>query len=1325
MTRSDAPGDDVAETSEGSSLDARVAEVVERYLDALRAGGAPDRETFLAQHGDIADRVRTALVGFDFIGRAETEVAEVAAAGPARSRETLGDFRIVREVGRGGMGVVYEAEQLSLGRRVALKVLPFAAVLDDRQLRRFKHEAQAAAFLHHTNIVPVYSVGAERGVHYYAMEFVEGQTLAAVIEELREARRTSREAAGSRRRPPRPPSSGDGPPSSAEARALTSGGGADTPDHCRAVARLGLQAAEALDHAHEQGVVHRDIKPANLMLDAVGHLWVTDFGLARSRANPNLTATGAIVGTLGYMSPEQALGRGVAADPRSDVYSLGVTLLETLTLEPVFPGDATQVLHDIVNRDPVAPRRANPAVPLALEMILLEAVAKDPEARFATAREMADDLRRFLANEPIRARRAPLLDRAMVWARRHRSFVVAASCVLAIGVAALVADSVRRAAVLRDVGEARDRAQKSAERAEANLAKAREAIDRMLTRVGSQGLTGVPGFETVRRALLEDAARLYDDLLASSGDDPQVVLDAARAFHLLAERHGSLGDLAAAEALLDRSRAMLSRLAPEDGRWHPALPALARVERYRGLIVYLRGRPAEALPVLEHAVALADRNARDQPDLAPWGLVAALQTQGDRLAAMGHRVTAESVLRRAIAVGEASRERWPDHPDLRASLTHAYGTLAGLLGNAGERVEAERFWRRAVEESEEDLRRAADSEGFQGAVGARAALAEHLLEEHRVGDAVPLLRSVAEARVRKATEFPRYPSYATGAMRSTGMLAVALFRAGEESLGKETLGDALARFDRLHSDFVEATTARAVAASALVGIAEALVFAGRPVEADEAYRRAVDSLRALVRAAPGQSELHHRLAQVLCNWAQHAPTLEEEVGLGVAREAVAAAQEATRLPDALPAYGETLGEAWWQLGQRLNLSGDPAGAETALRRAVEAKRECVDREGGSPGAREALANCLSDWGERLVKLGRLDEGERAVRESVEILRAPEVTGPDHDEILGRTLCVLSRVEESRGRSAEAEESMREAIDLIRKAVAECPSAERSRILLADAWHRLGTLLLQTGRTLDAAASYREGAQILSASTTSLARARLQGARCEAARALLAAGRVEEAEREYRMAIETAPDSPAEASEDSRIAVGQAWTVLGQIYRDTGRARESIEALERALQWWPWPFRRDALGMLLIYHLIDGRDPSLRDPTRAVEIARDALAHAEAVNRATGKANPRWEAVALRPVDAWSLLAHALTCDERWEDSLAAFARARELGIEEWGIDWVYQGLAHARLGQWEEARRLHALAEQYFRDHPDEAKDEGVARRMAEVATLLNAAPPR
>ncbi len=419
------------------SAAASLAEAFDALTSRLQAGEAIGLEEVRRLYPAHADELARLLPALAALGQLSGSGEPVAAA-PAGDNEeapgTLGDFRIIREVGRGGMGVVYEAEQVSLRRRVALKVLPFAATLDPRQLQRFHNEARAAAGLHHSNIVPVYGVGQERGVHYYAMQFIDGQTLAALIRQLRRMAAAKAAPAGEVTVPHVPGAGADDADAGAEtplAAALSTGRAGRGREYYRAVARWGAQAAEALDYAHQVGVVHRDVKPANLMVENRGQLWVTDFGLARIQTEASLTATGDLVGTLRYMSPEQALAKRVPIDHRTDVYSLGATLYELLTLRPLFGGtDRQELLRQIAFEEPVPLRRLNAGVPAELEIIVLKALEKNPQERYAMAQDLADDLRRWMDDRPIQARRPPLLRRLLKWARRHRPLVGAAAALL-------------------------------------------------------------------------------------------------------------------------------------------------------------------------------------------------------------------------------------------------------------------------------------------------------------------------------------------------------------------------------------------------------------------------------------------------------------------------------------------------------------------------------------------------------------------------------------------------------------------------------------------------------------------------------------------------------------------------------------------------------------------------------------------------------------------------------------------------------------------------------------------------------------------------------
>jgi serine/threonine protein kinase len=419
-------------------------DLAEEMAARLQSEGVAELEAWIAAQGEHAGRLRRLLPTVRVMA-ALGSGADGSAPPPGPGGEAvpgvLGDYRIVREVGRGGMGVVYEAEQISLGRRVALKVLPFAATMDPRQLQRFQNEARAAASLHHEHIVPVYAVGCERAVHFYAMQFIEGQSLAELIAAQEPSSRglappeDGVTTANCRVFPARKSPAAPAPDTRTVAAASTQAAPRDVP-YFRRVAEWGIQAAAALEHAHSLGIVHRDVKPANLIVDGGGKLWVADFGLARTVNDAGLTMSGDLLGTLRYMSPEQALARHGLVDHRTDVYSLGATLYELLTGRPAVEGkDRQEILKRIADEEP--PRALDRGVPHDLETIVLKALAKEPADRYATAQELADDLGRWLAGVPIRARPVGRAGHFWRWCRRNP--VVASLAAAALGLLAAVA----------------------------------------------------------------------------------------------------------------------------------------------------------------------------------------------------------------------------------------------------------------------------------------------------------------------------------------------------------------------------------------------------------------------------------------------------------------------------------------------------------------------------------------------------------------------------------------------------------------------------------------------------------------------------------------------------------------------------------------------------------------------------------------------------------------------------------------------------------------------------------------------------------------------
>jgi WD40 repeat protein/serine/threonine protein kinase/tetratricopeptide (TPR) repeat protein len=493
-------------SAHGSSKYALLDQLAEEFATRYRRGECPSVQDYLDKYPELAEDIRAMLPAMVEIEQVKADHGKHSAptappaAGTVPPLDRVGDYRIIRVVGQGGMGVVYEAEQVSLGRRVALKVLPLHASRDGKALERFKREARSAARLHHTNIVPVFEVGQDGDVCYYAMQFIPGQGLDQVVEELRrlrsdvrvKARQAPAEAAKRPvpdapvsevrqlahslvtgdfqpqpaevstpppSQPARPAARTDGyVPADADPSAVQGASSGSSPvvlpgqtdlssvqsahDHYfHSVARIGHQAATALAYAHARGVVHRDIKPSNLLLDAAGVVWITDFGLAKTEEGA-LTNTGDIVGTLRYMAPERLRGE---CDARADVYGLGLTLYELLLLRPAFQArDRMRLLDVVANEEPARPRAVDPRIPRDLETIVLKAIDKDPARRYPSAEALAEDLRRFAGDEPIKARRASPAERLARWCRRNPAvagllLIVAMSLVLGASVSAIFA----------------------------------------------------------------------------------------------------------------------------------------------------------------------------------------------------------------------------------------------------------------------------------------------------------------------------------------------------------------------------------------------------------------------------------------------------------------------------------------------------------------------------------------------------------------------------------------------------------------------------------------------------------------------------------------------------------------------------------------------------------------------------------------------------------------------------------------------------------------------------------------------------------------------
>ncbi len=544
--------------------------VIEEFTERHRRGENPSIEEYVDRYADIAEEIRELLDAAVAMERLKvrkerTPDGQVSLRGVQLER--LGDFRIVREIGRGGMGIVYEAEQESLGRRVAVKVLPKQALLDERHLRRFQREAQTAARLHHTNIVPVLGVGQHEGYHYFVMQLIDGMGLdryGAIESAVGQREDTKVRRGDTATGPIRPVVSPNAVPSPPEPPILEpTARHADAP----AVARIGIQAAEALQYAHQHGVLHRDVKPANLVLDSEGTVWVTDFGLATVLEQETVTRSGDVVGTLRYIAPEHLTG--VQVDLRSDIYSLGITLHELLTGQPAFAGlPEARMIERIVAGDIARPRQRNADIPRDFETIILKAIACEPKDRYQSAGDLAEDLHRFLEDKPLLARRTTAAEHAWRWCRRNRltaALIATAASLLILVAASTTAGYVQTKTALN--GEKAER-----ERAEAATEVGLKVLDNMFERFAPQrfdplqaliasGIDATGSDENSMRpalspdtaAVLESMLSFYDRLAEQSSDNKRFRRKAAQANRRVGDIRQHLGQFDEAVAAYGRA----------------------------------------------------------------------------------------------------------------------------------------------------------------------------------------------------------------------------------------------------------------------------------------------------------------------------------------------------------------------------------------------------------------------------------------------------------------------------------------------------------------------------------------------------------------------------------------------------------------------------------------------------------------------------------------------------------------------------------------------------------------------------------------------------
>ena len=642
---------------------ASVEELAEEFLCRLRNGESPAIEDYVQAHPSLEDEIRDVFEALETLEGIAPANQQSVAPKPIKAPETIGEYRIVRELGRGGMGVVYEAEHETMRRRVALKVLQMGSTAREQDRDRFVREARLAGRLHHTNIVPVYEVGTDGEFQYYSMQLISGQNLDLVIHDLRRLQMESQGKSrlmGAGESPAMSLVSGNfkqsdlmremvGEDISREALVAKDSAnsinskspsasrivlpdsseishvGQSRDSYFHRVAQVGLQIVDAIRYAHSHGILHRDIKPSNLLLDSTGTIWVTDFGLARTETD-GLTLSGNIVGTLRYMAPERMRGK---ADTQSDIYSIGLTLYELCVLRPAHSAsEQADLVRQITSHAPSKPSSIDSSIPRDLETIVLKAIEREPIHRYRSAQAMADDLRLFLEDRPVQARRTSPLEQAWRWSRRNPSLAALMSCVaclLGILVLGSIAYGVASRRHAQELTQETDRA---LEAEQSSLENARDA----------------------QQAKLAAQRALYSALLSEA--------NASRWSRRVGQRYETLQVIKAAAALLPELEFSLARKQQEQLRLRNAAIAVLRLVDVKPVHSWEVGEKDARLALSEdgsryarahadgrvvvHATADHALLAEVQNQSPVWWL--ALDAEGKRLCGLSERTADVSAL---------------------------------------------------------------------------------------------------------------------------------------------------------------------------------------------------------------------------------------------------------------------------------------------------------------------------------------------------------------------------------------------------------------------------------------------------------------------------------------------------------------------------------------------------------------------------------------------------------------------------------------------------------------------------------------------------------